>query len=148
MARASSFTQEMADAICSRLAEGESLRSICRDEGMPTEAAVRMWALDDVQGFGSQYARAREIGYDRLAEEILEIADTPMQGVKTVEKATGTETTTGDMIEHRRLQVDARKWMLAKMLPKKYGDKLETTIKGTGAKGEVLIASPQDENLL
>jgi hypothetical protein len=47
-----------------------------------------------------------------------------MEGTKTVVKATGTETTTGDMIEHRRLQIDARKWILSKALPKVYSERL------------------------
>jgi hypothetical protein len=97
---------------------------------MPSESAVRQWALEDREGFAAQYARARELGYERLAEDILEIADTPKIGVKTVNKATGVETTEGDMIEHRRLQVDARKWMLSKMLPKKYGEKIQTELSG------------------
>jgi hypothetical protein len=120
------FQQNIADVICDRLANGESLRAICRDEGMPSEATVRAWALDDVCGFAAQYARARELGYDRLAEEILEIADTPKPGKSRVQKADGqVEEREADMIEHRRLQVDSRKWMLSKMLPKRYGDKLE-----------------------
>lgn len=117
------FTQSLADRICERLAAGETLRAICRDEDMPNERTVRTWALDDVAGFSPQYARAREIGYAVLFDQMLEIADTPQQGVTITEKATGTETKTGDMIEHRRLRVDTRKWMLAKALPKIYGDK-------------------------
>ena len=120
------FTQEVADAICARLAAGESLNGICKTDGMPAESTVRAWALDDVEGFSAKYARARAIGYERLADELLTIADTPLTGVKTKTNDKGeVETTEGDMIEHRRLQVDARKWMLAKMLPKKFGDKLE-----------------------
>lgn len=127
-ARPTKFTPEIAAAICAQLADGKSLRSICTAADMPDEKAVRTWALDDVGGFGPQYARAREIGYERLAEEILAIADTPLPGIKTTTKATGVEVTEGDMIEHRRLQVDTRKWMLAKMLPKRYGDR--TTLAG------------------
>lgn len=127
MGRAGKFTQAIADDICQMLADGLSLRQACETPGMPSEASVRGWVVDDVQGFAAQYTRAREIGYDRLADELLQIADTPQHGVKTTTKATGTETTEGDMIEHRRLRVDARKWMLAKMLPKKYGDKMALT---------------------
>lgn len=108
------------------------MRSICRLGEMPAESTVRAWALDDVNGFSAQYARAREIGYHGLFDEILEIADTTQEGVKTVQKLTGVETTTGDMIEHRKLRVDARKWMLARALPKLYGDKLEHTGPGGG----------------
>lgn len=65
-----------------------------------------------------------------MAEEIIEIANTPVIGQKTVSKATGLETTECDMIEHRRLQVDARKWYLSKVLPKVYGDKLDLNHSG------------------
>lgn len=123
--RPSTFTQEIADRICARLATGQSLRAICRDdESMPPEATVRLWVIEDRQGFSAQYARAREIGYESMADELIEIADTPRIGTKSVSKASGIEITEADMIEHRRLQVDTRKWMLAKMLPKRYGDKL------------------------
>jgi len=118
------YTKAVADDICARLATGESLRGICRDEGMPPESTVRRWVLEDHDGFAARYARARDMGLDSLADEILEISNTPQVGTKTVSKATGVEVTEADMIEHRRLQVDARKWYLAKLAPKKYGDKL------------------------
>lgn len=119
------YTRLVADAICARLAEGESLRAICADAGMPPASTVRGWVVDDVQGFAAHYARARDIGLDTIAEEIIEIADTTETGTKTVSKATGLETTEGDMIEHRRLKVEARKWYLSKLAPKRYGEKLE-----------------------
>lgn len=123
--RPSKFTEEIASRICERLSAGETLRAICRDENMPHEATVRSWALDveNKPDFSTQYAKAREIGYATLFDQLLEIADTPMPGVTVIEKPTGTETKSGDMIEHRRLRVDTRKWMLAKALPKIYGDK-------------------------
>lgn len=125
MGRPSLYTDAIADEICRRLAEGEALREICRSEGYPSEAAVRSWAIDDLHGFGARYARAREIGYDVIAEGILELADTALIGTKSVSKPTGVETTEGDNVDRSRLQIDARKWLLSKMLPKKYGDKLE-----------------------
>lgn len=94
---------------------------------MPHIATVMRW-LAASKDFREQYVRARDIQADVLFDEIQHIADTPVIGLKTVMKATGVETTEGDMIEHRRLQIDARKWMLGKMSPKKYGDK--TTIAG------------------
>lgn len=125
--RTTIYTDAMADAICERLAEGESLRSICRDEDMPHAATVCRWlAANEV--FREQYARAREMQADALFDEALDIADTPVEGVKTKTLPSGsTETTTGDMIEHRRLQVETRKWMVGKLAPKKYGDKIDLT---------------------
>jgi hypothetical protein len=61
--------------VCRRLAGGESLRAICRDEGMPACSAVRQWALDNREGFAAQYAQAREEQYLAIAAELLEIAD-------------------------------------------------------------------------
>lgn len=121
----STYTKAKADAICERLATGESLRAICRDAGMPPESTVRTWVLDDVDGFAAHYARARDMGLDAMADELMEIADTTELGEKTVTKASGIERTEGDMIEHRRLKVEARKWYLSKLAPKRYGDKLE-----------------------
>lgn len=123
MGRPSSFTQRVADEICERIATGESLRGICLDEAMPAQSTVFKW-LSDNKAFSEQYARAREAQADALADEILHIADTPVMGQKTVSKATGIEISEGDMIEHRRLQVDARKWLAGKLAPKKYSEKL------------------------
>src|SRR4051812_2164281 len=63
LGRPSTYTAELAATICARLATGETLRAVCRDDGMPSESTVRTWALDDREGFSAHYARAREIGY-------------------------------------------------------------------------------------
>ena len=123
--RPSDFTQETADSICERLADGESLRSICTDEDMPNKATVFRW-LAAHDSFRDQYARARETQADTLFDEILNIADTPVEGERVKIGEDGkTETTREDMLGHRRLQIDARKWMASKLQPKKYGEKLE-----------------------
>lgn len=122
--RPSKWNAEIADLICEQLASGMTLNQVCKQDGMPDEKTVRNWALDDVNGFSPKYTRARELGYLKMADELIEIADTPVIGEKTVEKLTGFEVTRGDMIERARLKVDTRKWMLSKMLPKIYGDKI------------------------
>ena len=115
------FKQDVADSVCALLSEGKSLREAAKSSGTTFQSVLR-W-VDANASFSEQYAHARQLGYLHLADEIITIADTPQMGVKSTLKATGMEITEGDMIEHRRLQVDARKWMLAKMLPKVYGDK-------------------------
>lgn len=123
--RPTTFNQETADEICNRIANGESLRSICDAESMPDKATVFRW-LGAHKLFCDQYARAREAQADAIFDEILHIADNPKIGVKTKTNDKGeVEVSEGDMIEHRRLQVDARKWMAGKLRPKKYGDKLD-----------------------
>lgn len=72
-----------------------------------------------------KYAHARAKKADLLFGQIIAIADTPLIGTKTVAKEWGLEITTAGMIEHRRLQLDARKWLVVKLAPKKYGDKLQ-----------------------
>jgi hypothetical protein len=81
------------------------------------------WLARD-KDFQQQYARARESWADAEFENLMHIADTPIEGEKTKTTADGVEITRGDMIEHRRLQVDTRKWALARMSPKKYGDRV------------------------
>ena len=123
MGRPTSYDSLTADAICEQLADGLSLRAICRASGMPDRATVARWVVNDHDGFAAKYAQARDFGLDALAEEIIEIADTPKLGTKTTSKEWGTETSEGDMVEHRKLQVSSRQWYLAKLAPKKYGDK-------------------------
>jgi hypothetical protein len=125
MGRPSTYSEAIAAEICERLAAGESLKAICRDEHMPPDPTVRRWVIVDEQGFAAQYVRARDIALDRMADEIVEIADNPQIGEKIKHGKDGTEITEGDMIEHRRLRVDARKWYLCKLAPKRYGDRLD-----------------------
>lgn len=115
-------------AILERMIEGESLRSICRSEGMPHISSFLQWVAEDPI-LEKQYAAAMQLRADVYFEQMLDIADTPLEGekTKTIDGPDGQkiETTIGDMIDHRKLQVDARKWALVRMNPKKYGDKVD-----------------------
>lgn len=131
MGRHSEFTQESADAICDMLMDGQSLRAICLLKTMPDKGTVLRW-LEAYPGFRVQYARAREIQADTLADEILLLSDKSRPGKKTTLKADGTkETVTGDMVERTRLQIDARKWYASKLAPKKYGDRQQIEHSGS-----------------
>lgn len=127
MGRPSSFTQKIADIICERLADGESLRAICSDDHMPSRAAVSRWICDNVSGFQDQYAHAKEIGLEEMADEIMEISDEAVA-------MTGEGKLDGADVQHKRLRVDSRKWLLSKLAPRKYGERtaLELTGKGGG----------------
>jgi hypothetical protein len=127
--RPSLFSEVLADEICERLVNGESLRSICLDEKMPSVGTALRW-VGEKEAFREHYSRARDLQADVLFDETLKIADTPMPGIKTVTKASGVETTEGDMIDHRRLQIDTRKWIAGKLRPKKYGDKSNVEVSG------------------
>jgi hypothetical protein len=116
--------------ICKRISEGESLRSVLRYKNMPVSDTLYKW-LDADEEKALQYARACEERADYIFDEIIEIADTPVEG-KVIETDDNgrTKEKVGDMLGHRKLQIDARKWMLSKMNPKKYGDKLDLAHSG------------------
>lgn len=123
--RPSVYSKELADKICAMLASGLTLRSICQEPQMPTEACVRHWAIEDRDGFFSQYSRARDIGLDCLADLTLETSGTPVIGEVRTQKSDGTvEIKTGDTVDRSRLHVDTLKWYLCKLAPKRYGDRL------------------------
>jgi hypothetical protein len=132
--------EKVKELICERIStSNDSLRTICNAEGMPCVATVLKWLRED-EKFVAQYARAKREQADLLVEQIIEIADTCREGTKTVEKATGVEITTGDMVERSRLMVDARKWAASKMNPKKYGEKLDVTSDGNPIQQTLNIA--------
>ena len=107
-------------AILAGLADGKSLRSICANTDMPNIATVMRWCSDDIE-WREHYMRAREAGDDAMAEDIQAIADD------------------GELDPNdRRIRIDARKWLLGKRQPKKYGDKLDVEHGVTSELGAVL----------
>src|SRR5580704_13515149 len=125
--RPSAYTDEIADAICLRIAEGESLREICKDDGMPDKVTALRWLQKPQYAeFRTQYARAREEQADRFADEILEIADDSTGDVEILPVTDGVaaEVVNHENIQRSRLRVDARKWAASKLAPKKYGDRV------------------------
>lgn len=125
MSRPSSYTQEVADEICKRLAGGETLILICKEEEMPSQSTVFRWAQNNAV-FRENYARAREEQADYFAEEILKIADEdPAIVLQRQREGEETIIVDGAAIQHQRLRVDARKWFASKVAPKKYGDRQE-----------------------
>ncbi|MGM5020196.1 terminase small subunit protein [Tardiphaga sp. 367_B4_N1_1] len=137
--RPSDFSAEIAKEICSKLAEGRTLRDVCRDDGMPSESTVRTWALDDREGFSAQYTRAREIGYMSMADELMEVADDGSNDwmERNDEDGQSTYVLNGEHVQRSRLRVDTRKWMLSKALPKVFGDKI--TQEHTGPNGDPIV---------
>lgn len=123
--RPSSFTQEIAEIICIRIAEGESLREICKDDDMPTRMTIYRWLQADPV-FCDHYTRAREDQADTLADEIIAIADEQPEVIAVTDKH-------GALIEHKldgaflqwqKNRIEARKWTAMKLKPKKYGDRV------------------------
>jgi hypothetical protein len=102
------YTRDLADTICIRMTEGESLRAICRDVGMPSEGAVRGWAVRDVEGFGERYRAARLLLMDYWADQIVDIADDG----------------TLDPRDRQIRRTGVRQWIMSKVSPRRYGERL------------------------
>ena len=134
------YNREQADKILDRIKAGEGLIAICRDSGMPALSSVYKWRELDYEGFGERLKAARVVGLEALEDQIRDLTDQQKAAKKTKTKALkgakpdgtpedgdGTvlevETTEGDAIEHRKLQIDTRKWLLSKLKPTPYGDK-------------------------
>ena len=107
--------------ILSEIEEGASLRSILRREDMPTQKTFFDWIHNDEEKV-KQYARACELRADTIFEEILEIADESNNDTIYTDKG---EIPNSEWMARSRLRVDARKWMLGKINPKKYGEKMQ-----------------------
>lgn len=132
--RPSKYTAEIAEKICLMIASSTyGLRRICKENlDMPSPETICRWRARHPE-FCQQYARAREVQADLLAEEIIDIADDDSQDQMLTE--TGIKPN-AEFIQRSRLRIEARKWMACKLLPKIYGDK-----------SEVLTTSIEDEEL-
>ena len=137
------FSQEKADAVCDLLAEGKSLRAAAKQCG--TSARTVLNWVDANPEFSTQYAGARAKGYALLADELIEISDeeayepVPGQAEDDAREVRFDATA----VARNRLRVDTRKWMLSKMLPKVYGEKLDVAHSGS-----VVHLSPGETGLL
>lgn len=127
--RPSTYSDAIAERICDMVANGVPLIQVCEAEDMPDRTTVRRWRAAN-NTFRLMYAQAREEFADSLADELLKLADESREGVKVKDGPNGQEVTTGDMVERTRLQIETRKWLASKILPKKYGDKLDVTSDG------------------
>lgn len=132
--RPSEFSQDTADLICEKLAEGESLRDICKAGDMPNRATVFRW-LSKYEEFSDQYARAREEQAEALADDLISIAD---------QYDTLAETENPDLIQRAKLRIDTRKWVAAKLKPKKYGEKVQTDHTNSDGSFAALIMAAVD----
>jgi hypothetical protein len=114
------------DEICDRISRGETLRSICRIEGFPAWQTVYDWIRDDEE-FAKRIASARETGYDAIAEETVDILDTPPERILTEQ---GDRVDPG-YVQWQKNRAEQRLKLLAKWSPKKYGDKIGVEHSGT-----------------
>ena len=137
--RPTKYTKKLADKICSQLATGLSMRSVARDEKFPAMTTLFRW-LREKEEFRKQYARAKEESVDAMVEDIIDIADDGTNDYMTITKG-DTEYNVEDreVTNRSRLRVDTRKWIVSKLKPKKYGDKVDITSDGKAIKGNTIV---------
>jgi hypothetical protein len=137
--RPSTYSQELADKICHRIAEGASIRTVCAPDDMPAISTFFKW-IREHEEFSKQYARATEERTEAMSEELLDIADDGSNDLMTVVKGDKSyELENKEVTNRSRLRVDTRKWLMSKMKPKKYGDKLDVTSDGKAIKGNSVV---------
>lgn len=119
------YTQEVAEKVCKLLEDGESLRRAAKACGVDPSTVLR-WK-DAYPEFAQQYARSRGVGYELLADELLEISDDSAGDYEDTERGPVAKP---EVVARARLRVDTRKWMLAKMLPKVYGERVDLNHSG------------------
>jgi hypothetical protein len=97
---------------------GLSAFKACKKAGV-NQSTFNLWLNDDAD-LAAQYARAREDLLEMMASDILDIADRPVG-------STDSGATDSGAVADKKVQIDTRKWLLSKLAPKKYGDKLEVS---------------------
>jgi transposase-like protein len=123
MRRATRYTPELAERILYELADGRTLRDVCRADGMPAAATVRLWVAEDRDGFAARYHRASDLGHRDMQEELLEIVDDARNDwMERRARDGGRETVLNrEAIQRSRLRYEARRWLLSNALPKSHG---------------------------
>lgn len=135
MAYSDKEIKKIFDTICKRITEGESVKTILKDKDMPSSQTFWKW-LEEDEKKSNQYARAKEIYADKVFEDIVLIADGTSDDVYVDEE--GVEQVNHNIIQRDRLRIDARKWHLSKLNPKKYGD--ASTLKLEGGEKPIQIS--------
>ena len=142
LGRPTDYTPELADDICSQLADGLSMRTVCKPDSMPNKATVFKWLRTD-EAFNDQYVKAKEESADALTDEILDIADNCNNDWMEQEGDSTGYKINGEAVQRSRLRIDSRKWLASKLKPKKYGDKIQQEI--TAPEGVVFNMSFGDK---
>lgn len=146
------YSDGLLASILDRVANGESLSSVCDADDMPSRKSFFQWVKDNPE-IRAQYELAIQMRADKFAEDIIEIADEEVTMVKRSKHQPDHADENADVevvfdptaVARNRLRVDARKWLAGKMAPKKYGDKLDVEANLTGT--VVIQASALDEKI-
>lgn len=120
MAYSQKQKNKIVNNVCDDVSNGITTRKAILKQGIPFKTFYE-W-IDNDEEKSKQYARATELRAEYLAEEILTISDSTEDDVITDEN--GTPITNHGIIQRDKLRVDTRKWLMSKMMPTKYSDKM------------------------
>jgi len=126
MAYSDKEIEEVFNYVCLEIEKGRALRNVLKDDNMPSTSTFYQW-LDSNEEKAKQYARATQVRADIIFDEIIDIADDSSGDKKVVEHG---KVMDGEYVARSRIRIDTRKWVLSKLNPKKYGDKLDVSSLG------------------
>lgn len=135
MARPTVMTQEVRETICEKLAAGESLRSICREDDMPAVSTVLLAVVQDRDGFSEQYMQARTAGGFSHADRIIDTVDRVSTGEIDPQSA--------------RAMLDGLKWAAERMAPKSHSNRQEIDHQSSdGSMGptHIILSAPDEDS--
>lgn len=131
MSRPSTYTDEIAETICERIAHGEALTKICEDKGIPAYKTVLRWRRDN-EIFAKMFRAAKEDQADTLADRLLSVIDQVEN--KSLDPHQG------------RVMIDGLRWIAARLRPQSYGDRIHQEHSGAiGGEGWVNVSTLKDE---
>lgn len=144
------YNIDVASQICGRIAQGQSLKEICRDDGMPCTSTVFKWLAEKPE-FSDLYAQAREAQADVLADEIIAISDDGTNDWMERQNENGDSlgwVLNGEHVQRSKLRVDARKWIASKLKPKKYGERVVNEHTGKDGGPISFVFNTEDQGVL
>jgi len=154
--RPSSFTPEIAAEICEAIATTDrGLAHLCRErDGWPSTTTIHRWLAHEgpeYDEFRAQYARSRERQAERMAYDVVAIADDGRRDWKPDPRDPDRMVPDYDHIQRSKLRCDARKWAAAHLAPKVWGDRASLEIGGSSGGPvrqaiEVTYVSPEDRD--
>lgn len=140
MGRPSDYTDKLAREICTRISAGESMRSVCLDEAMPSMESVWKWIREKPE-FLEQYTRATDERTETQQEMLIEMGDRAIAHAEEADPKAA-----GAVVQAYKLKADNLKWSMSKMKPKKYGDKLDLTSGGEKLPQPIINVHRDDRN--
>ena len=125
MGRPSVYSEDVASEVCRLIASGQTLSEVCRRDGMPPRGTILEWVLDDREGFAERYARARDLQIEHWSDDLISIADDGQNDWmrRNAPDNPGWQLN-GEHSQRSKLRSDNRKWLLSKLRPDKYGERI------------------------